>query len=150
MASAQVVEMSVANNSPSQDSSHSDDLFQSRYVTPGFKPCSYLMNLLHIHFSPLYIARKFQEPSLLQVKDTCTDLGLLGVWDPPQVLFNEHGTEATDMDVKAREKSAVKLFATCQLCSVGGRDISDVFSTLTRIFTFNGIIMILARPQDSF
>ena len=26
--------------SPSQDSSHPDDLFQSRYVTPGFKPFS--------------------------------------------------------------------------------------------------------------
>ena len=43
------------------------------------------------------------------------------VWDPPHVLFSEHGTEATDTYVKAREKSAVKLFATCQLCSVGGR-----------------------------
>ena len=42
MASAQVVETSVANNSPSQDSNHPDDLFQSRYVTPGFKPFSYL------------------------------------------------------------------------------------------------------------
>ena len=31
MASAQVVETSVTNNSPSQDSSHPDDLFQSRY-----------------------------------------------------------------------------------------------------------------------
>ena len=41
--------------------------------------------------------------------------------DPHQVLFSGHGTEATDTDVKAREKSAVKLFATCQLCSVGGR-----------------------------
>ena len=35
MASAQVLERSVANNSPSQDSNHPDDLFQSRYVTPG-------------------------------------------------------------------------------------------------------------------
>ena len=34
MASAQVVETSVTNNSPSQDSYHPDDLFQSRYVTP--------------------------------------------------------------------------------------------------------------------
>ena len=41
MASAQVVETSVNNNSPSQDSNHPDDLFQSRYVTPGFKPFSY-------------------------------------------------------------------------------------------------------------
>ena len=39
MASAQVVGMSLANNSPSQDS----NLFQSRYVTPGFKPFSYLI-----------------------------------------------------------------------------------------------------------
>ena len=37
MASAQVVESSVNNNSPSQDSNHPDDLFQSKYVTPGFK-----------------------------------------------------------------------------------------------------------------
>ena len=42
MASAQVVETSVTNNSPSQDSYHPDDLFQSRYATPGFKPFSYL------------------------------------------------------------------------------------------------------------
>ena len=31
MASAQVVETSVANNSPSQDSNHPDDHFQSKY-----------------------------------------------------------------------------------------------------------------------
>ena len=30
MASAQVIETSVTNNSPSQDSNHPDDLFQSR------------------------------------------------------------------------------------------------------------------------
>ena len=40
MASAQVVETSIANNSTSRDSNHPDDLFQSRYVTPGFKPFS--------------------------------------------------------------------------------------------------------------
>ena len=34
------VETSVTNNSPSQDSNHPDDLFQSRYITPGFKPFS--------------------------------------------------------------------------------------------------------------
>ena len=33
MASAQVVETSVTNNSPSQDSNHPDDLFQSRSVS---------------------------------------------------------------------------------------------------------------------
>ena len=32
MASAQVVEMSIATNSPFQDSSHPGDLFQSRKV----------------------------------------------------------------------------------------------------------------------
>ena len=41
MASAQVVEKSVTNNRPSLDSHHPDDLFQSRFVTPGFKPFSY-------------------------------------------------------------------------------------------------------------
>jgi len=41
MDSAQVVKISDTNNSPSQDSNHPDDLFQSRYLTPGFKPFSY-------------------------------------------------------------------------------------------------------------
>ena len=41
MASAQVVETSVACNIPSQDSNHPDDHFQSMYVTPGFQPFSY-------------------------------------------------------------------------------------------------------------
>ena len=36
--------MSVANNGPSQDSNHPDDLFQLRYVTPGFKPFSYKLS----------------------------------------------------------------------------------------------------------
>ena len=45
MASAQVVETLVTNNSPSQDSYHPDDLFQSRYATPGFKPFSYLIRM---------------------------------------------------------------------------------------------------------
>ena len=32
----------ISHNSPSQDSNHPDDLFQSRYyVIPGFKPFSY-------------------------------------------------------------------------------------------------------------
>ena len=48
----QVVETSVTNNSPSQESSHPDALFQARYVTPAFKPFSYL---LFIQFSnPVY------------------------------------------------------------------------------------------------
>ena len=38
MASVQVVETSATNNSPSQGSNRPGDLFQSRYVTPGFKP----------------------------------------------------------------------------------------------------------------
>ena len=44
MASALVVEMSVTNNSPSQDSNHPDDLFQSRYVTTAFKLFSYVLS----------------------------------------------------------------------------------------------------------
>ena len=74
MASAQVVETSVTNNSPSQDSYHPDDLFQSRYATPGFKPFSYLrasvcvvlasfllflMLSLESLFSPLSKTRRF-------------------------------------------------------------------------------------------
>ena len=35
------------NNSPSQDSNHPDDLFQSRYGTPGFKLFSYLTSNNH-------------------------------------------------------------------------------------------------------
>ena len=42
MASAQVVKTSVPNNSLSQNSSHPDDHFLSRYVTPEFKPLSYI------------------------------------------------------------------------------------------------------------
>ena len=53
MASAQVVEMSVTNNSPSQDFNHPDDLFQSRYVTPGFKPFSYVVYLVRHDVYPL-------------------------------------------------------------------------------------------------
>ena len=49
MASAQVVETSVTNNSPSQDSYHPDDLFQSRYATPIFQP---LRARLHSEFQP--------------------------------------------------------------------------------------------------
>ena len=41
MASALVVETSVARNSPSCDSNHPDDHIQSIYVTPEFKPSSY-------------------------------------------------------------------------------------------------------------
>ena len=33
----------IANNSPSQAFNHPDDLSQSRYVTPGFKPFSYVL-----------------------------------------------------------------------------------------------------------
>ena len=40
-----VVETAVANKSPSQDSNHPDDLFQTRYVTPGFKYLCYLAAL---------------------------------------------------------------------------------------------------------
>ena len=33
----------VANNSPSQAFNQPDDLSHSRYVTPGFKPFSYIL-----------------------------------------------------------------------------------------------------------
>jgi len=35
----------ITNNRPSQDPNHPDDPFQSRYVTPGFKPLSYQLIL---------------------------------------------------------------------------------------------------------
>ena len=43
MAPAQIAESSIANNSPSQDSSHSVQMtiFNQGYATPEFKPCSY-------------------------------------------------------------------------------------------------------------
>ena len=47
MASAQVVETSVANNSPYQDSNHPHDHFQSRDVTPWFKPFSFFFFIVH-------------------------------------------------------------------------------------------------------
>ena len=39
--------MSVANNSPSQGSYHSGNLFQSRYIASGLKPFSY-----DVYYSP--------------------------------------------------------------------------------------------------
>ena len=35
-------QMSVANNSHSQDTRHPDDHFLPGYITPGFKPFSYI------------------------------------------------------------------------------------------------------------
>jgi len=46
MASARVVGASVAGGGPSRGSTHPDDLFQSRYVTPGLKPFSYYFKVL--------------------------------------------------------------------------------------------------------
>ena len=44
MASAQVVETSVSNNSPSQDSNHPDDLFTNYHsITNHLKSCLYLL-----------------------------------------------------------------------------------------------------------
>ena len=45
MASAQVVETSVTNNSPSQDSYHPDDLFQSRNVNI-IVSCKFILSFL--------------------------------------------------------------------------------------------------------
>ena len=62
MASAEVVEMSVTNNSPSQDSSHPDDHFQSRYVTPGFKPFSYYLSVVFPVAVSNVISMNFSKP----------------------------------------------------------------------------------------
>ena len=61
MASAQIVETSVTNNSPSQESNHPDDLFQSRYVTPGFKTFSYLVFLELVKFTGKHWGETFTE-----------------------------------------------------------------------------------------
>ena len=47
-----LLELSLTNNSPSQDFNHPNDLFQSRYVSPGFKPFSYPL-LDNLKFNPL-------------------------------------------------------------------------------------------------
>ena len=52
VASAQVVETSLTNNSLSQDSSHPDDHFQSRYVSPGLNT---LILLLLLYSKPLFL-----------------------------------------------------------------------------------------------
>ena len=51
MASAQVVEMSVSNNSRSQDSNHPDDLFQSRYCMLMLGSNHFLINTVICHFT---------------------------------------------------------------------------------------------------
>ena len=48
-ASAWIVEASVPNNSPSQDSYCHNGIFLSGYVTPGFKPFFLLMLMLHLN-----------------------------------------------------------------------------------------------------
>ena len=52
IASAQVVETSLTNNSLSQDSSNPDDHFQSRYVSPGLNT---LILLLLLYSKPLFL-----------------------------------------------------------------------------------------------
>ena len=44
---------SVANNSPSQDSNHPDDLFQSRFLTPGFQP--FFLELTHVSLTEVLL-----------------------------------------------------------------------------------------------
>ena len=49
IASTQVVELSVANNSPSQDSNHPDDLFQSTEIRYSSQNHTQSKNLLFRH-----------------------------------------------------------------------------------------------------
>ena len=71
VASAQVIETSVANNGPSQDSNHPDDHFQSRYVTPGFKSFSYIVLLIRAYIwklnvcaMPILACSTYENPTL--------------------------------------------------------------------------------------
>ena len=71
MASVQVVETSVANNNPSQDSSHPDDLFQSQRIRTTYHGFNFLLRLHFIFFFGLFFVRaKAQNAifSLLLVK----------------------------------------------------------------------------------
>ena len=65
MASAQVVETSVTNNSTSQDSNHSDDLVQSRYVTSGFKPSGVTKPFSRLHSIRNFIPLPLWSPGIL-------------------------------------------------------------------------------------
>ena len=42
--------MSVANSSPSEDSSHPDDHSQSGYISPGFKASFYKRDFINLKF----------------------------------------------------------------------------------------------------
>ena len=74
--------VSKSNNSLSQDSSHPDDHFQSRYVTAGFKPFSYLRSfgrqsekLTNDYVSYARNVRRIKQQ--LWVNHRCKDLGLV-------------------------------------------------------------------------
>ena len=63
MASVQVVETSVPNNSPSRDSNLPDDLFKSRYVTLGFK-LFFLLTFLSFRSYIEHIIWHFSSPQI--------------------------------------------------------------------------------------
>ena len=67
MASAQVVETSVANNTQSRDSNNPDDLFESRYVTPALKPFSYCHSLFTT-VPPIFFVSSFISQLFFRVK----------------------------------------------------------------------------------
>ena len=83
------------NNSPSQDSNHPDDLFQSRHVSPGFKPFSYIyiMNLFVLMSFDLYLYLILKEVnsyhSILNLCEVAVLLGLYCVmcWTGTFVIF---------------------------------------------------------------
>ena len=61
-----------------------------------------LSNRYFVYDSGLYIqdTTRFDKIRQFEVRQ------FVHVWDPPQVLFSGHGTEATDTDVKARGRNA--------------------------------------------
>ena len=73
MASAQVVETSVNNNSPSQDSNHLDDLFQSRYFFCLSMPSKVIMVVLEFMFLSLKIFWALHRACLLYTSDAADE-----------------------------------------------------------------------------
>ena len=69
MTCTQLVETSVINNSPSQDSNHPDDLFQSSYVTPGFKPLIKLTIFQRCHISHSRAIKKSRFRNINQISN---------------------------------------------------------------------------------
>ena len=85
-ASAQVVETSVTNKSPSQDSNHPDDLFQSRNTVFHCQICKFVRFLLPSSSRLLKLPNDCSNAKLhfqmtFSLSSTSCLLKLMSVWD---------------------------------------------------------------------